>query len=694
MKNLPELAEHIASLCVGAMAMGGAAATGLSAVAVPLAVLGAIGFQLRGSCARRGGLQAARSVTEALARAGELRSEDVERALDLMKSTDVARTIRPFDMAAAARDLPAGADVNALLATPLADSLTEPNDPIHGVLVMALSGAIAVLRQDEDFHRDLTQEFLIEVLKGQGQLTLSQEEIQRKLDSLQRDYHTLAAALKDHQRLRRDEMEAIASRFEIARVYDLSDVQLREQLELRAVDFRRFHDQIEAIDERVRGLGNLKAAARDAAEQLDFAKVEVLLAKVDEVETEIAAETKSLRADNALLRGRPAEAFAILSAAADSFASVNPTEPARRRLKYQQKLFAHGARYGGEGVVLACELIRKAIPLVSKNAEPHLFAEAYNSLGVALATCAQGVPGDVGSKLFIEAAEAYHIALDVWMLDDDLPYWAMAMHNLANLHRACGERLGFYEGIPLFIAAWDACNSVLEVWTNKKYPENFAMCQNTLAGTLALIAERSDPKIGTELFSEAERAWRSTLEVWTRDADPVNWAMVQNNLGNILWNQCTLLPNDAGFGYFDAAIEAFHAALEIRREAVFPVAWAMTLSNLGCALAAYGERREGDDGLVLLREAVSVWQASLRVRTEEAHPVDWAITTANLGRVHEAIARSEKGLKQKKILEDSIEFFVDALRVYDLGALPYDRNGILEALARVRAKLAALPDPA
>ena len=73
-----------------------------------------------------------------------------------------------------------------------------------------------------------------------------------------------------------------------------------------------------------RGLGNLKAAAKDAAERLDFAEVEALLARVDEVETEIAAQTKELRADNALLQGKIDAAYAHLSAAADSFQGLDP----------------------------------------------------------------------------------------------------------------------------------------------------------------------------------------------------------------------------------------------------------------------------------------------------------------------------------------------------------------------------------
>ena len=69
---------------------------------------------------------------------------------------------------------------------------------------------------------------------------------------------------------------------------------------------------------------------------------------MQEVELEEAAKTAELRANNALLRGRVEQAYRILNAAADSFAAVDPIEPARRKIsKYAAVLGRHGDRYGG-----------------------------------------------------------------------------------------------------------------------------------------------------------------------------------------------------------------------------------------------------------------------------------------------------------------------------------------------------------
>ncbi len=144
--------------------------------------------------------------------------------------------------------------------------------------------------------------------------------------------------------LSRDELELLVNRFEVEKAHDLSDAGLRNFLTQKAEEYRSYRAQIDALDDRVAAIANLKGAAQDAAARLDFDEVESLLSRVDEVETEIAAETKETRAANALLRNRPHDAYTILTAAADSFASIHPFEPANRRHTYMQQLYYHGLR--------------------------------------------------------------------------------------------------------------------------------------------------------------------------------------------------------------------------------------------------------------------------------------------------------------------------------------------------------------
>jgi transcriptional regulator with XRE-family HTH domain len=179
-----------------------------------------------------------------------------------------------------------------------------------------------------------------------------------------RNIRLSAAQLDQIPTLSRDALELLASRFEIETPHALQDAQLRTALTQKAEEYRTYRSAIDALDDRVAGVANLKGAAQDAAQRLDFDEVEALLSRVDEVETEIAADTKLTRARNALLQDKPARAFAILSAAADSFASVSAIKPAEFRTDHALLLYAHSLRYGGPGLALAAQMYRDAIAML------------------------------------------------------------------------------------------------------------------------------------------------------------------------------------------------------------------------------------------------------------------------------------------------------------------------------------------
>jgi hypothetical protein len=142
-----------------------------------------------------------------------------------------------------------------------------------------------------------------------------------------------------------EDMKKLAARFGN---HDITDkAGLTEFLTQKAEEYRSYRATIDALDDRVAAIANLKGAAQDAAAKLDFDEVEALLARVDEVETEIAAETKVARAKNALLRNDPDTAFRLLSAAADSFRSIDLLDPARKRQGHIVLLYQHGLRYPG-----------------------------------------------------------------------------------------------------------------------------------------------------------------------------------------------------------------------------------------------------------------------------------------------------------------------------------------------------------
>jgi transcriptional regulator with XRE-family HTH domain len=349
-----------------------------------------------------------------------------------------------------------------------------------------------------------------------------------------------ARQLDEIPALSRDELQILASRFRHPAPYDADDPELREYLTGKAEEFRAYRATIDALDDRVAAIANLKGAAQDAAAKLDFDEVEILLSRVDEVETEIAAETKVARAQNALLRNDPDTAFTILSAAADSFASIDPLEPARKRGSYEDLLYQHGLRYPGPALDLA--------------------------------------------------ARMNHDALGIAPRDTDAPLWAALQINLQNnlgnaLHQDLGTRAGDTDALrtpsPPIAPRWRSTPCCAG-----GQPDGLGHDPEQPRQRPANLGTRAGDT--DALLQDAVTAYRAALEVYTREASPMDWAMTQNNLGNALRDLGTRAGDTAAL---QDAVTAYRAALEVYTREASPMDWAMTQNNLGNALATSAPAR-------------------------------------------------------------------------------------------------------
>ncbi len=440
--------------------------------------------------------------------------------------------------------------------------------------------------------------------------------------------------------LSRNQLELLASRFELERAFDKSDAELRGFLNSKAEEYRTYKAEIEAIDELTRGLGNLKAAARAAADDLNFDEVETLLSMVQEAELEVAAETAELRAKNALMRGRPEQAYTLLTAAADSFAAVDPLEPAQRRLRYEDQLYQHGLRYGGAGLSLSAKMIAGAIASLDENTTPQLWAKAQNSLAIALRNQGTRTAGAEGAALLAEAVKTYRAALRVRTEADHPVDWAATMQNLAI---ALGEQ-----------------------------------------GT------RTDGAEGAALLAEAVTAYRAALRVRTEADHPVQWAMTMQNLAGALEEQGTRTAGAEGAALLAEAVTAYRAALRVYTEADHPVDWAGTMQNLANALGNHGARTAGVEGAALLAEAVAAYRDALRVQTEADHPVDWAMTRVNMAILEGARADHDTCNDPRPHLTAALDHAEAALTVYDPQHMPYYFDKATALRDDLKTRLAAL----
>ncbi|MCA3441720.1 MAG: helix-turn-helix transcriptional regulator [Rhodobacter sp.] len=514
------------------------------------------------------------------------------------------------------------------------------------------------------------------------------QEVTDELATLRQERGTLQDALDNLDQLTRAYLIALATQFELPDAYTLPDPALRSFLTKKAEEYRTYRIQIDALDDRIAGLGNLKAAAQGAAERLDFDEVEELLSRVHEVETDIAAKTAEARAANALLRGQADQAYRLLSAAADSFAGIDPLEPARRRSGYQDRLYAHGLRYGGPGLALSARMIHDALADLPQATEPALWARLQNNLAVALQHQSSRIEGAAGAALLGQAVEAYGAALEVRTRADHPVDWAMTTQNLAIALRNQGSRTGGAAGAALLGQAVEAYRAALEVTTRADHPADWAMTTQNLAGALQQQGSRTEGEAGAALLGQAVDAYRAALEVRTRADHPVDWAMTTKNLAGALEEQGSRTEGAAGAALLGQAVDACRAALEVYTRADHPVHWAGTMQNLAIALRNQGSRTEGAAGAALLGQSVEAYRAALEVRTRADHPVDWALTQENMAWLEQARAAHDTCTDPAPHLRAALDHVTAALTVYDPDHMPYDharatrlRDGLLAQLA-------------
>lgn len=464
-----------------------------------------------------------------------------------------------------------------------------------------------------------------------------------ELLTLRTEKGSLEQALSDLQTLTRAQLETLASRFELDKPYEASDGALIEFLTNTAQDYRALRTEVDAIDEGVKALSNLKTSAMAAFDSGDLDEVETLLSRVQEIAKDEAAKAAEIRADAALLRQRVDFARALLLDAADSFAIVDPLEPARRRNTYGLKFVHHGLRYGGDGLRIAAEFLEKCTEIADREGDDILRGKALSNLGGALQTQGTRTAGAECTALLEQAVTAYRAAL--------------------------------------------------EVRTRETHPEQWAMTQNNLANALEIQGSRTAGPEAAALLAQAVIACRAAQEVRKRETHPVDWALTQNNLAIALEIQGTLTAGPEGAALLAQAIAAFRAALEVYTREAHLVGGAMTQKNLAVALKNQGSRTAGPEGAALLAQAIAASRAALEVRTRQAHPVDWAETQENLALAEEAIAGHDTCTNPAPHLRAALDHVTAALEVFDPEHMPYNFTNATDLKTRLKEKIAALNTP-
>lgn len=637
MSTFEKIAEGSSDICVGALALLWGDPSGTATVAAGLAGLGILGLSLRRDCAETAGRTAAARTIAALKASPEFAGADLTRAEALLADRPGHATLTPHTLVEAAKAPTDTARTEALAEALYAQIPFDGDDArTHRLLRLALQSAMRACYDNPDLQTRITREVLIDTARQTDGAVEILERVEEKTDEVLRRLGGIETVLATLEAQSAGDLQLIAGAFGATEA--MSKPALVEFLTKKGTEYRALRQEIDAIEDGYKRLSNLKTAAREAIAAMRLDEVEEILSRVQEVELEEAAKTSELRAENALLRGRTDQAYRILSAAADSFAAVDPWEPARRRFEFAISLRTHGLRYGGPGLARAIDMLR-AIGLEElRSADPVLWGKVQNNLALVL--------GDHGS------------------------------------------RTGGPEGAALLSEAITAARAALTVRIREDHPMHWAVTQMNLAIALAVKGKRSDPSEGADLLARAATACRAALEVFTRQAHPVDWAGAQNNLAITLKEQGLLTGGPVGTRLLSEAATAYRAVLEIYTRADHPMGWAVTQNNLAVTLKEQGGRTKGEAGADLLGRAVAACHAALEVRKREPYPVQWAITRETMAQTEESLADHDTTTDQVPHLRAALEHVEAALEVFDPDHMPFDHSEATALRERLRARLA------
>jgi tetratricopeptide (TPR) repeat protein len=251
------------------------------------------------------------------------------------------------------------------------------------------------------------------------------------------------------------------------------------------------------------------------------------------------------------------------------------------------------------------------------------------------------------------------------------------------------ERTAGAAGLSLFVEAIEAYRVALAVTSQSRMPSVWATTQNNLGTALNAQARRGDDGECVSLLAQASTAFEAALTVNTKENAPEDWAMALNNLAVTRMAQSEMAMDDA------EAARLLREAIKMHREVLTVFTkqnrtqdWAATQNNLGGALHALGELTGGGEGEALLVESIAELEAVLSVRSKEAMPARWATTMENIGLAYLALATLQAEPEQS--LRAAEHALLQALEVYTPEHMSFYYHKAIGTLAKVREVLAVL----
>lgn len=476
-----------------------------------------------------------------------------------------------------------------------------------GVTLLSLQAIVAVL-EDLLHETGILELVRLDTDNSETEQTtdhVTSETIDQTLTSLRFENGSLSNALNNRESLAYDRLLALATRFGHDANLVSDEWQLRDFLDDCAEEYHLYRNQVAMLDERLPAIANLKFAAKDAAENLNFAEVESLLSRVDEVESTIAIETKVVRAKNSLLLGKPEIAFSLFDQAVELYLSVDQFEAASLAVESSDLLLNHAANFGEPSFKNASYLARRARRLGIKIGDCHLVATARRNEALALKGRGSDLGGKVGAEFLDRAIKVLGRTKLYFEKCGPAEDYARDCLLLGN---------AYYEASIKLTDADQKLHSLLTAISNHK----------------SAFDAYSDP------FNRAE------------------WSKAANNLGTSYREYGSLLEGDIAIATIQKGVDYLLKSLSARPESEHPVDWAFTAGNLASAIATKASMQIfSSDAPTLLSDAIGWWEATTRVRTEQKRPVEWGRTQQNIAEARIHLAQCDEMLKESHLSDAS-----------------------------------------
>ncbi|WP_300037784.1 hypothetical protein [uncultured Roseobacter sp.] len=398
--------------------------------------------------------------------------------------------------------------------------------------------------------------------------------------------------LSQPEALGRDDLQTLAGLF--GGDPDCSPSELMQFIRSKAEEYQEFRRQTGAIDDRLTQLATLKASADEAAAALDFEGVEEYLARIDDVQTEIAAETKEVRARNALLRGEVEQAFHLLCAAADSFGGSDPLGPARRMFFTSVPVLnEHWERFGGDSPAFSVEMARGALTQDLAERDPLLWDMGRHALGASLAFLGVGTGGEAGRVFLEEAVEELTDVRDA-LLGLELEEGDLAagfksgfLTDLGYALRYLGQGTKGPEGEAYLHRAIETYKQGLSFGSAVASPGAYCATLHINIGNAYMdLAERGTGQALVAHRREALENYRKALD-YTRagKVEPFETARAAKNLASALLHISRSADAGEAPGMLERSVVLFEEAIGIWQREDFPVQTLGALQGLAFSQA-------------------------------------------------------------------------------------------------------------